>query len=221
MNSKDVYILGAGGMAREAYRYYTQLYGPSSVKGFIIQKKFWKSSRVQYGIPVLSDECITSDFIAESVFLSAIGSPQKREWVHTLVEHSASFVTLVANSPVPNDTITIGTGSIVAPGAILTDSVVIGDHVIINVSASLNHDIHIGNFSHIGPGVHIAGNVTIGNGTWVGIGASIIHNIRIGDGCYIAAGAVVVDNLDSGYLYVGVPARPVRKLTDADWETLL
>lgn len=221
MNSRDVYILGAGGMAREAYRYYTQLHGASSVKGFIIQKKFWKSPQSQYGIPVLSDESITPDVIAGSVFLSAIGLPNKREWIQALVKRGASFVNLIANSPQQNDTITIGTGSIIAPGAILTDAVSIGEHVIINVSASLNHDVHIGDFSHIGPGVHIAGNVTIGEGTWVGIGASIIHNIRIGDGCYIAAGAVVVDNLDSGYLYMGVPAKPVRKLADADWETLL
>ena len=59
---------------------------------------------------------------------------------------------------------------------------------------------------------------TIGNHCLVGMGAVVLSFARVGEGSIIAAGALVRENADipPNSLYVGVPARFIRQLTEAD-----
>lgn len=71
----------------------------------------------------------------------------------------------------------------------------------------------IGDYVTVGHGACLHG-CKIGNNVLVGIGAIVLNNAVIGDNCIIAAGSVVTENskLDSGYLYMGIPAKPKRPL---------
>lgn len=59
---------------------------------------------------------------------------------------------------------------------------------------------------------------TIENHCLIGMGAIVLNNARIGEGSIVAAGALVVENtvITPHSLYVGVPARLRRQLTEAD-----
>lgn len=59
---------------------------------------------------------------------------------------------------------------------------------------------------------------TIGNRVLVGMGAIVLDNANIEDDVIIGAGALVPPNklLQSGFLYIGSPAKAVRQLTDAE-----
>jgi carbonic anhydrase/acetyltransferase-like protein (isoleucine patch superfamily) len=52
----------------------------------------------------------------------------------------------------------------------------------------------------------------------IGMGAIVLNNVRVGEGSIVAAGALVLENtvIPPRSLYVGVPARFQRQLTDAD-----
>ncbi len=52
----------------------------------------------------------------------------------------------------------------------------------------------------------------------IGMGAVILNNARVGEGSIVAAGALVLENtvIPPRSLYLGVPARFQRQLTDAD-----
>ncbi|ABM02100.1 carbonic anhydrase, family 3 [Psychromonas ingrahamii 37] len=56
----------------------------------------------------------------------------------------------------------------------------------------------------------------IGNRVLIGMGAIVLDNAQIDDDVILAAGALVPPNkhLESGYLYIGSPAKAARKLTD-------
>lgn len=54
--------------------------------------------------------------------------------------------------------------------------------------------------------------IVVGDGTWIGAGAIILPGVTIGRGCVIGAGAVVTKDCEDNGVYVGVPARLVRKL---------
>ncbi len=59
---------------------------------------------------------------------------------------------------------------------------------------------------------------TVENHCLIGIGAVLLNNVRVGEGSIVAAGALVLENtvIPPRSLYVGVPARLERQLTDAD-----
>ena len=59
---------------------------------------------------------------------------------------------------------------------------------------------------------------TIGNECLIGIGAIILDGAVLQDRVLLGAGSLVTEakNLESGYLYMGSPARQVRALTDEE-----
>lgn len=63
---------------------------------------------------------------------------------------------------------------------------------------------------------------TIGNRVLIGMGAIVLDGTIVPDEVMIAAGALVPMNktLDSGYLYIGNPAKAVRVLSDKEREFL-
>ena len=56
----------------------------------------------------------------------------------------------------------------------------------------------------------------VGDGALIGIAATVLDGARIGEGALVAAGAVVPPGacVPDATLVRGVPARPVRSLTD-------
>lgn len=56
----------------------------------------------------------------------------------------------------------------------------------------------------------------------VGIGATVLNGAYLPDRCLVGAGALVPEGkrLESGFLYVGIPARKVRALTEEQMESI-
>ncbi len=108
------------------------------------------------------------------------------------------------------ESITIGAGSNIQDGSVL-------------------HVSHAGDFSPQGFPLKIGKNVTIGH-------KAVVHGCTVGDCCLIGIGAIVMDGavledyvmlgagalvapgktLESGYLYVGAPARQSRLLSEKE-----
>lgn len=63
---------------------------------------------------------------------------------------------------------------------------------------------------------------TLGDRILVGMGAIIMDGVVIENDVFIGAGALIPPNkrLSSGYLYVGNPAKQIRKLTDTEIDFL-
>lgn len=58
--------------------------------------------------------------------------------------------------------------------------------------------------------------VTIGDDCWFGANVVVCPGVTIGDGCVVGAGSVVTRDLPPRSLAVGVPARVLRQITEAD-----
>lgn len=73
----------------------------------------------------------------------------------------------------------------------------------------------IGNRVSIGHNAIVHG-CTIADDVLVGMGSIIMDHAHVPSNVLIAAGAVVLENsqLESGYIYAGVPAKKVKKLSD-------
>lgn len=65
---------------------------------------------------------------------------------------------------------------------------------------------------------HVAGqDVVLGERCWIGMGAVILPGVCLGPGSVVAAGAVVNKSYpEGGLLLAGVPARPIKKLSETN-----
>jgi carbonic anhydrase/acetyltransferase-like protein (isoleucine patch superfamily) len=105
------------------------------------------------------------------------------------------------------------------------NSIRIGDRTNIQDGAVL-HVTHQAHSLEIGAGV-VVGHAavlhgcTIGDGALIGIGARVLDGAFVEPGAQVGAGAVVPPGavVPAGYLALGVPARVVRSLTEAERES--
>jgi len=142
----------------------------------------------------------------------------------------------------------IGQGTFVAPTAAVIGDVVIGEESSVWYSAVIRGDVNkirIGSrvsiqdctclhcseaeaYIEIGDDVTVGHNVClhgckIEHHVLIGMGATVLDNAHISTGSVVAAGALVLAGtmIPPGELWGGVPARFIKKLTDADIERII
>ncbi|MBU2708635.1 gamma carbonic anhydrase family protein [Zooshikella marina] len=106
----------------------------------------------------------------------------------------------------------------------------IGDRTSIQ-DGSVLHITHASSYNPEGYPLQIGNEVTVGHKAilhgctiddqvLIGMGATIMDGAHVCSHVVVGAGSVVPPGkrLNSGYLYVGTPARPVRELTDMEME---
>lgn len=102
--------------------------------------------------------------------------------------------------------------------------VIIGDNVCFGPNVSImatNHPLIASERMMVNPDgstkmAEYAEPVKIGNDCWLACNCVVIGGVTIGDGCVIGAGSVVTKDIPAGYLAYGVPAKPIRPITEAD-----
>jgi carbonic anhydrase/acetyltransferase-like protein (isoleucine patch superfamily) len=128
----------------------------------------------------------------------------------------------------------------VAPNATLVGQIILKEGCSIWYGAVLRGDveqIEIGAHTNVQDGAVIHGDpgeptvledyVTVGHravihsahierGSLIGIGAIILNGVRVGAGSIIGAGAVVSKSVPPHSLWVGVPAKPARELSEEE-----
>ncbi|MCB1754354.1 MAG: gamma carbonic anhydrase family protein [Gammaproteobacteria bacterium] len=137
----------------------------------------------------------------------------------------------VDDSAVVIGDVTIGPHSSVWPCAVIRGDIQrirIGEYTSVqdNCTLHVTHDsrynpggnpLTIGDYVTLGHGA-VVHACTIGNEVMIGINATVLDKAVIEDGVMVGAGAVVGPGkrLESGYLYVGAPARKARSLSDSE-----
>ncbi len=142
---------------------------------------------------------------------------------------------LVDESAVVIGDVVIGENSSVWPLSVIrgdVNKIRIGNHSNIQDGCVL-HVSHQGEFNPDGAELHIGDQVTVGHKV-------LLHGCRIGNKCLIGMGSIIMDNavledqvmlgsgslvppgkrLESGYLYLGNPARQKRALSERELELL-
>lgn len=56
--------------------------------------------------------------------------------------------------------------------------------------------------------------ITIGQNCWIGANAVILPGVTLGDRCIVGAGAVVTKSFPAGSVVAGVPAAPIKDISD-------
>lgn len=154
----------------------------------------------------------STDKSVEGPLIVSIGSCKFHKLIAERYGH-LKFATAIHSKSIISDSVTIGEGTVVMPGAIINADTRIGKHCIINTKASIDHECRIGDYVHIAPGVTMSGDVEVGECSWIGVGTCVKQGIRIGKNCMIGAGSVVVRDIPDNVVAYGNPCKIVKQNT--------
>ena len=93
-------------------------------------------------------------------------------------------------------------------GVVIGDGALIGHNVVL---ATVNHDLDPAQNrkNHYAP-------IHIGAHAWIGSNATILAGVSIGDWSVVAAGAVVTHDVPPNVVVGGVPARIIKRISEAE-----
>ena len=138
-----------------------------------------------------------------------------------------------ASAHIAKESVIIGDVTIGDEAAILYYSVLRGDNSPIQIGDRTNiqehctlhtdpgHRLVIGHDVTVGHGCILHG-CQIGNESLIGMGTIIMNGAVIGNCCLIGAGSLITENtvIPDGYLALGSPAKPVKKLSETQLEMI-
>lgn len=206
---QDVYIIGAGGYAREIYELLikpiNQLKPTFHVLGFLDDNPHAMDGKV-CDIGIVGG---VHDFEVkpEHRFIMGIASPQiKEKLANVMLAKGAVFVNVIHPWVQIVPGATYGKGFIAYPGATVGPDVHVGDFVTL-LYTGLGHDVEVGDYSTISSYCGINGYVKLGKRVFVGGHAVILPGIKVGDDAYVGMGSVVVSKVKAGTKVFGNPAR--------------
>ena len=138
-----------------------------------------------------------------------------------------SLAAFVAPGATVMGQVTLAAGSSVWYAAVVrgdVERIEIGEHTNIQDGAVLHGDpgepTVLEDYVTVGHRAVIHG-AYIEQGCLIGIGAVILNGVRVGAGSMIGAGCVVTKDVPPRSLMVGVPAKKVREISEAEAENLL
>lgn len=121
------------------------------------------------------------------------------------------YITIIHPSAHVSKTARIDKGSVLSRNVTIMSDVSIGKHVNIQPGAVISHDTEIGDYSFIANVASIGGYVKISSSCFIGSNSSLRDRITIGSYSIIGIGSTVVEDIPGNGVYIGSPARFLRK----------
>lgn len=211
--TKDIFIYGAGGFAREVLwliRRINEAGGNWNVLGFIDDR--YPEKTMVGDFKICGGRSFLTAYEKKAAVVIAIGDAAAREVIYGEIKKNNKlyFPTLMAPTVRIGNNIKLGTGCIICEDCILTSDIEIGDFVLINLACTIGHDARLESFVTLFPSVSVSGGVIIGSFSQIGVGARIIEYVKIGEKTIMGAGAVAVKNIAGNCTAVGIPAKIIK-----------
>ncbi len=122
--------------------------------------------------------------------------------------HLATFVHPMAYVA-PN--VQLGAGTVIMPMACVSPGTKFGRGCLVMVAATIGHDNRFDDFCHVAAQACVGSYLKIGVGVHIGLNATIRENLTIGDYATIGMGAVLTKDVEERDIWVGNPAKFLRK----------
>ncbi len=214
-------ILGAAGGAREVWY---AVYDTNPLTELVFIDDHTDITEVKVAgrtLPVCKDWNLEpwrkGDSSAFTEFLIGLGTPiDKKVMVEKALEKGLTPApTLCDRTNILHpDATTLGRGGVIIARSVLSSGVVLGDYVHI-MTSTIGHDAKLDMYSSCFAGCHVSGEVHLGEGTLLGAGVVVRDECKVAPWTVVGAGGVVVkDVTEPGMVMGGVPAKPLKPITE-------
>lgn len=212
MNDKRLYIVGAGGFAREIYSYLNETdfeYNGYELAGFLsdydddlVGFNFKHGIKGSIKTTQLNPTDVLIMGIADCVF--------KEEVFNFYRSQGMKFISYIHLSAFVGIGVEIGEGSVLCPYSTLTTNIKIGECTTINAHSSIGHDASIGSFCTLSGHCDITGGVNVGDRVMFGSHALVIPGKVVESDSIVGSGSVVIKKVKSGTTVFGNPASKIK-----------
>lgn len=218
---KEIIILGTAGNAIDILDTINELNAVAAnplyaCAGFLDDDAS-KWNKEYSGIKVLGPLVKAQEF-KEAYFINAICNDNnflKKEAIIDQTNVSLErFITLQHPTASVSKMAKIGLGTMIFQNVTIASNVEIGNHVIIFPNAVISHEVKIADYAHITGGACVSGRVKIGKSSYIGTNACIKGDVVIGDNSLVGMGSVVLRDVPANSVYVGNPAKFLRKINN-------
>ncbi len=207
MTARPLYIYGAGELASLAFRYAS---GVSDFKAFVVDPEFRSSSSlleqpvidwtrfIQEVDPADADLFVAIGYRSFRARRSAFERACEAGFRCTNIVHDRSFVA---------DGVTLGSNTIVMPGAVIEPGTRLGDNNVVWSNATVCHDCRLGSHNFLAANATLGGGVSVGDQNFFGFSSVVIQGRSVGSENIVGAMALLLEDVRDFGRYLGVPAR--------------
>jgi sugar O-acyltransferase (sialic acid O-acetyltransferase NeuD family) len=169
-----------------------------------------------YGLPLVPFETLTELYPPEShEILVAVGYSRmnalRQERLSSARQKGYRAAQLVAGSASVWPGTAVKGNTLLFEQCVLQSYVQMGENVILRAGSIIGHHSVVGSHSFIASRAVTGGHVRIGERSFIGLGAVLRDGVSIGDRCFVGAGAVVLSDTEPDSVYVGNPAKRLKK----------
>ncbi len=213
---KNLIIYGDSSYA-EMIAHYFQTDSDYQVVAFCVDEEY-KARDESGGLPVVALENIEDHFSTEEHHIfAAIGYKSVRTHkvlFEKIARLSFPVASYISSKAIVDSSSNIGINCLVLPGVILEPNTVIEENCFINSGAIVCHHTCIKAHSILAAGSLIGGHTTIGESSLIGFNATVAELLQVGSETLLGAGSLLLQNTENHTMYVGTPAKAIRKHID-------
>lgn len=165
------------------------------------------------GFDILKFEDIKQRFSCnETEIVIATGEPYYRDVIrHRVKEAGYPLATLISRNILFGMGTEFRKGCIIFPFCYIGNDVSFGENVIVHTGAKVESECLVGSSSFVSLGAFVGAETSIGERVFIGPNAAVKDNMKLENDSVLGIGAVLVKSAEECGVYVGNPARFLRK----------
>jgi len=166
--------------------------------------------------PVLGNLADVGNFIKEDYkFINTIykieGQEERIRLFESLNIPELSLLSFIHPASYVASGVKIGAGTVIMPNVSVSSGVRIGKCCLLMTGVTVGHNDTIYDHCHLAAQACLGSYVELGRGVHIGLNATVREYLHLGDYSALGMGSVLLNNINKKEIWVGNPARLLRK----------